>query len=146
MTTQQIILWTCAYLVELVAVIYLTRATVRGVLGALVGGAGAGLLGLGAIVFCERMGWWQVLFAWTAYIMTIFYLGLAVSLTPIDLVTWRLARRFGWRGLAVFTVIDDHRRATALLYRVNVSQVDGVRTGSGSCPRQCRDLSGIVSR
>jgi hypothetical protein len=105
MTTQQIILWTCAYLVELVAVIYFTRATVRRVLGAFVGGAVAGLLGLGAIAFCERMGWWQVLFASTAYIMTIFYLGLAISLTPIYLVTWRLARRFGWRGLAVFTLI-----------------------------------------
>ena len=105
MTTQQIMLWACAYLIELVAVIYFTRATVRRVLGALVGGAVAGLLGLGAIALCERLGWWQVLFAATPYIMMIFYLGLTVSLTPIYLVTWRLARRFGWHGLAVFTLI-----------------------------------------
>lgn len=29
MTRQEIILWTCAYLVELAAVIYLTRASAR---------------------------------------------------------------------------------------------------------------------
>jgi hypothetical protein len=105
MTTQQIILWACAYLIELVAVIYFTRATARRVLGALVGGAVAGLLGLGAIALCGSLGWWQVLFASTPYIMTIFYLGLTISLMPIYLVTWRVARRFGWRGLAVFTGI-----------------------------------------
>ncbi len=105
MTTQQIILWAGAYLIELVAVIYFTRSTGRRVLGALVGGGVAGLLGLGAISLCERLGWWQVLFASTPYIMTIFYLGLTISLTPIYLVTWRLVRRFGWRGLAVFTLI-----------------------------------------
>src|SRR6267143_418142 len=41
MTTQQIILWACAYLVELVAVIYFTRATEWRVVGALAGGAAA---------------------------------------------------------------------------------------------------------
>ena len=47
MTTQQIILWTCAYLIELAVVIYFTRATARRVVGALVGGAVAGCFGLG---------------------------------------------------------------------------------------------------
>jgi len=37
MTTQQIILWTCAYLIEFVAVIYFTRATTRRVMGAMIG-------------------------------------------------------------------------------------------------------------
>lgn len=102
MTTQEIILWTCAYLVELGAVIYFTRATARRVVGALVGGAVAGLLGLGAIVLCEALGWWQVPFASTPSFLPLFYVGLSISLTPIYLVTWRLARRFGWRGLGVF--------------------------------------------
>jgi hypothetical protein len=112
MTTQQIILWACAYLIELVAVIYFTRATVRRVAGALVGGAAAGLLALGAIALCEALGWWQVSFASTLYFLPLFYLCLS-SLTPIYLVTWRLDRRFGWRGLAVFigivTVIGPPR-------------------------------------
>ena len=37
MTTQEILVWTCAYLVELVALVYFTRATTRRVIGALVG-------------------------------------------------------------------------------------------------------------
>jgi hypothetical protein len=102
MTRQQIILWACAYLIELGAVVYFTRATARRVMGALVGGAAAGLLGLGAIALCEALGWWRVPFASTPYFLPLFYLGLSISLTPIYLVTWRLARRFGWRGLAVF--------------------------------------------
>ena len=38
----------------------------------------------------------------TPWYVPLFYLGTAISVTPIYLVTWRLARRFGWRGLAVF--------------------------------------------
>jgi hypothetical protein len=102
MTTQEIILWTCAYLIELCAVIYCTRATVRRVVGAFIGGAVAGLLGMGAIALGEAMGWWHIPFASTASFLPLFYVGLAISLTPIYLVTWRLARRFGWRGPAVF--------------------------------------------
>lgn len=105
MTTQQIILWTSAYLIELVAVIYFTRATPRRVVGAMAGGAAAGLFGLGAIALCESLGWWWVPYASTPYFLALFYLGTSISLTPIYLVTWRLARRFGWRGLAVFTGI-----------------------------------------
>jgi len=102
MTTQQIILWTFAYLIELGAVIYFTRATARRVVAALVGGAAAGLLGLGAIALCEALGWWRIPFGSTPYFLPLFYLGLSISLTPVYLVTWRVARRFGWRGLAVF--------------------------------------------
>jgi hypothetical protein len=102
MTTQQIVLWTSGYLVALVAVIYFTRATTRRVVGALAGGAVAGAAGIGAIALCETLGWWWVPYAPTPYFLALFYLGLSVSLTPIYLVTWRLARRFGWRGLAAF--------------------------------------------
>jgi hypothetical protein len=102
MTTQQIVLWTCAYLIELGVVVYFTRATPRRVMGAVIGGAAAGLLGLGAIALCEALGWWRVPFASTPYFMPLFYFGLSISLTPAYLVTWRLARRFAWRGLAMF--------------------------------------------
>jgi len=113
MSTQQIILWTCGYLVALVAVIYFSRATPRRVLGAIAGGAAAGLLGVSAIALCEALGWWWIPFASTPYFLALFYLGLSISLTPIYPVTWRVARRFGWRGLAVFigivTVIGPPR-------------------------------------
>src|SRR3989442_3409442 len=101
MTTRQPILVTCAYLVELVVVIYFTRATSRRVVGAFAGGAAVGCFGMGAIVLGNALGLWRVPITWTPYFVALFYLGLAISVTPIYLVTWRLARRFGWRGLAV---------------------------------------------
>src|SRR5205823_12116758 len=72
------------------------------VIGAMAGGAAAWLLGVGAIALCNALGWWWIPFASTPYFLALFYLGLSISLTPIYLVTWRLARRFGWHGLAVF--------------------------------------------
>ena len=105
MTTSQIILWTFGYLVALVAVIYFTRATRRRVIGAIAGGAAAALLGVGAIALCRALGWWWVPFAPTLLFHVLFYFGLAISLTPIYPVTWRVARRFGWPGLAIFVGI-----------------------------------------
>ena len=101
MTTQQIILITCLYFVALLIVIYFTRATARRIVGAFGGGAAVGLFGMGAIVFGNAVGLWRVPIVWTPYFLTLFYLGLAISVTPIYLVTWRVVRRFGWRGLAV---------------------------------------------
>jgi len=105
MTTRQLIFVTCAYMVALVFVIYLTKATLRRVVGALAGGAAIGFLGMGAIVLGNTLGVWRVPIFWTPYFLSLFYLGLSISVTPIYLVTWRVARRFGWRGLAVCLVI-----------------------------------------
>jgi hypothetical protein len=93
---------TCLYQAELLVVIYFTRATSRRVVAALAGGAAVGLFGIGAIVLGNTVGLWRVPIFWTPFFLTLFYLGLAISVTPIYLVTWRVARRFGWRGLAVF--------------------------------------------
>jgi hypothetical protein len=101
MTTQQIILFSCGYLVELGAVIYFTRATTRRVMGAMAGGAVAGLFGMGAIALSKFLGWWQIPFASTPFFIPLFYIGVSISLMPVYLVTWRVVRRFGWRGLAV---------------------------------------------
>ena len=97
---------TCAYLVALVVVVYFTRATPRRFVGALGGGAAAGCFGMGAIVAGNASELWRVpIFGTPPYFLPLFYLGLSISVTPIYLVTWRLARRFGWRGLAVFVGI-----------------------------------------
>lgn len=105
MTTRQLIVVTCAYLVELVVVIYFTRPTARRVVGAFAGGAAVGCFGMGAIVLGNALGLWRVPIARTPTFLMLFYFGLVISVTPIYLVTWRLARRFGWHGLAVFIVI-----------------------------------------
>ena len=105
MTTRQLIVVICAYLIELVVVVYFTRATPRRVMGAFAGGATVGCMGMGAIVLGNELGLWRVPIFWTPSFLALFYLGFVISVTPIYLVTWRLARRFGWRGLAVFTCI-----------------------------------------
>ena len=105
MTTQQILLMDCLYLAFLGAVIYFTRATARRIAGALAGGAAAGLLALGAIALGEAQGWWRVPSGSTPYFRLQLYLGLAISMAPTYLIIWRVARRFGWRGLAVFVGI-----------------------------------------
>ena len=101
MTTQQMLLITGLYLAAGIVVTYCTRATARRVVGALVGGATASLMALRVIALCEALGWWHIPFASTPYFVPVLFVGLAISCTPIYLVTWRVARRFGWRGLAV---------------------------------------------
>ena len=101
MTTQQVLLMTFLYLAALVTVTYFTRATARRITGALAGGAVVAFVALRLIALCEALGWWRIPFASTPYFVPVLYLGVAISCTPIYLVTWRVARRFGWRGLAV---------------------------------------------
>jgi hypothetical protein len=102
MTAQQLHLFNCAYVAVLVVVVYFTRPTARRIAGALAGGATLGLVCLGAITLCEALGWWRFTFTWTPFFCLLFYVNLVISGTPIFLITWRLARRFGWPGLAVF--------------------------------------------
>lgn len=100
MTTQPLVLMTSAYLLALIAIVWLTRATRRRVVGALAGGAVSGGVGLVAVVMGEASGWWRVPVVSAPRLLALGYLGFAVSLAPVYLVTWRVARRFGWRGLA----------------------------------------------
>ena len=113
MTTLQILLMACIYLVFLGVLIYFTRATARRVIGALAGGAGAGFVGLGMIALSESQGWWRVPSGSVPYFRLQLFLAFAVSMAPFYLITWRVGRRFGWRGLAVFlgivTVIGPPR-------------------------------------
>ena len=102
MTTQQLHLFNCFYSAVLLVVVYFTRATARRIAGALAGGATLGVVCLAAIALCESLGWWQFTFTWTPLFLLLFYLNLVIAGTPIFLITWRLARRFGWQGLAVF--------------------------------------------
>ncbi|MEP6849465.1 MAG: hypothetical protein ABI999_11460 [Acidobacteriota bacterium] len=102
MTTLEMLVVTGLYMILLVAVIYFTRATLRRVAGAFVGALAASLMALGVIALCEALGLWNIPFEPNLYFLPIFYLGTAITLAPVYLITWRLARRFGWRGLAIF--------------------------------------------
>ena len=102
MTTRELIVATGAYLVALVAVAYFTRATAQRVSGALTGGAVIGLAAIGVTALAQATGWWRVPGFFSPDKLAIYYLGWAISMAPTYLITWRIARRFGRRGLAIF--------------------------------------------
>jgi hypothetical protein len=104
MTTTQLYLFNGIYLVLTVVVAVLTRATGRRIAGALAGGAAAGVVVLGIIALGERVGWWHMAITWRPYFLTLMLIGFTVC-AFIFLITWRIARRFGGRGLAVFLVV-----------------------------------------
>ena len=105
MTTLQLHLFNGLYLALLVVVAFLTRATERRIAGALAGGAAFGMVCLGIIALGEKAGWWHMAITWKPYFLALFFLGFVVSCAPVYLITWRIDRRFGWRGLAVAAVV-----------------------------------------
>lgn len=104
MTIRQLYLFNCLYLVLTAAAAVLTRATPRRIAGALAGAASAGVVLLGVIAFGETAGWWRMAIAWEPYFITLFLLDIALC-AYVFLITWRIARRFGWRGLAVLALL-----------------------------------------
>jgi hypothetical protein len=103
MTTQQLYWFGCLYLAVFVVVALLTRATARRVAGALAGSAIVGVVGLGNFALGEKLGLWQFAISWEPYFLTLLLVVFTIC-GFIYLVTWRIARRFGWRGLAAVVI------------------------------------------
>src|SRR5436305_3951314 len=105
MTTQELHLFNGIYLVLLVAAAVFTRATARRIAGALTGGATVSVVLLGIIALGEVVGWWHMAITWEPYFLALLLIDCAISAAFIYLITWRIARRFGWRGLAVAAAV-----------------------------------------
>ncbi len=103
-TKQQLYLFSCLYLVILAVVVVLTRATLRRIAGALTGAAVAGVAGLGIVAIGESAGWWHMAMTWEPYFLTLMWIAMTLC-GFIFLITWRIARRFGGRGLAVVAFV-----------------------------------------
>lgn len=104
MTIQQIYLFTGLYLVLLAVVSVLTRATPRRIVGALAGAAVAGVALPGIVAIGESAGWWHFVITWEPFFLTLMCIG-TIPCGFIFLITWRIARRFGGRGLAVVVFV-----------------------------------------
>jgi hypothetical protein len=104
MTTSHLIQVTSLYLVLFVGVAYLTRARVPRIAGAICGGAVFGAVALFAIALGEAQGWWRLPMPDSLHFRSLLWLGVAGSCAPVYLITWRVARRFGGRGLAMFAL------------------------------------------
>lgn len=103
MTQQQIYLFGFAYLVLLIVVVVLTRATLRRIAGAVIGGVIAMAVLLGVFVLGQSAGLWHMVLPSEPS-----YLAMALIATVpsgfVFLLTWRIARRFGGRGLLVAAI------------------------------------------
>lgn len=104
MTTTQLHIFNALYLLFFVVVAVLTRATARRIAGAIAGGAAFGVVALGIIALGEKVGWWHMAITWEPYFLTVLWIDFAVC-GFLYLITWRIARRFGWRGLAVVVAV-----------------------------------------
>jgi hypothetical protein len=103
MTIGQLYLFNGLYLTLLVVVAVVTRATTRRIVGALGGGLAVGLAGLAIIALGEKAMWWHQIITWRPYFLALLVLNGVLS-AFIFLITWRIARRFGWRGLFVAAI------------------------------------------
>ena len=72
--------------------------------GALAGGAVFGVVALGIIALGGEVGWWRMAITWEPHFVTLMLIDFALC-AYVYLITWRIARRFGWRGLAVVLVV-----------------------------------------
>jgi len=104
MTTQQLHLFNGLGLVILVVVAVLTRATARRILGAVGGATAFGIVGLGILALGENVDWWHMAITWKPYFLSLLLLDFALC-AFIYLLTWRVARRVGGRGLATVAVV-----------------------------------------
>jgi len=103
-TTRQLYLFGGLYLVILVVVAVLTRATPRRIAGALLGGAVASVALLGIVAIGENVGWWRMATSWEPYFLILVWAS-TIPCGFVFLITWRIARRFGGRGLAVAALV-----------------------------------------
>ncbi len=106
MTASQLLLLTGLYLAAFVVVAYFTRPSLRRIFGACAGGAVFGVVGVSAVALGEAQGWWRIPKGNASQFQFLFWLATSVSVIPVYLITWRVARRFGSRGLAVCTLVS----------------------------------------
>jgi hypothetical protein len=105
MTTQQLHLFNGIGLLMLVVVAVLTRATWPRIVGALAGGAAFTVVTLAILRLGEDVGWWHMVIQWQPFHLTLLFIDFALPAAYLNLITWRIARRFGSRGLAVATAV-----------------------------------------
>jgi len=102
-TPQQLYLFNGLYLTLTVVVAVLTHAGARRIRGALAGGLAVGVAGLGIIALGEKAGWWHQVITWEPYFLALLVVNGALC-AFVFLITWRIARRFGGRGLGLAAI------------------------------------------
>jgi hypothetical protein len=102
---QLLLVASVVYLAFLVATIHFTRATVRRVLAAVVGGVAVAVVGVGVEVVCQALGFWHYPSDDTGRGPLLMYPVIVLMWAVLSLIGWRVLRRFGWRGEVVFLTV-----------------------------------------
>lgn len=97
---------TIGTLIALIIIIYFTHATRRRIAGALVGGLVVGLLSIFIDFIASSLGFWYYPGSTTGYAPLGYYIPVILFYgAGIALIGWRINRRFGIKGLAVFIIL-----------------------------------------
>jgi hypothetical protein len=64
------------------------------------------VVALGIIAIGEEVGWWHMAITWKPCFLVLLLIDFALPCGAICLITWRVVRRFGWRGLAAVVVVS----------------------------------------
>jgi hypothetical protein len=105
----QFLIGYCLMLMILAGAIYLTRAPVRRVGGALAGGVLFTSVYLWVNQFASSMGWRRSIYSSVRDPMALLPKWILLchgtcSFAVLILIGWRVGRRFGWKGQALFTI------------------------------------------
>jgi serine/threonine protein kinase len=99
----QFVLYSCANLAALGFAVYLSRATLRRLLGTLAGAAAFTFVGSELARVAHSLGWWRyALSDITPLPLTLLELNVLFYAALLALINWRVNRRFGWRGQLIF--------------------------------------------
>jgi hypothetical protein len=98
MSETQLYAFSALALAISLAAALLTRATLRRIGGAMTGAGAAGVVLLGVVALGERVGVWHMAIDWRPYVLALMLINIALC-AYVFLITWRIARRFGWPGL-----------------------------------------------
>src|SRR5262245_28012127 len=105
MTTSLLLSVTGVYLVGLAVLAYLTRATPRRFFGAVGGGLAVAVVGVGVEVLFQTLGFWHYPSVDQRYGPVLMYPLVLLMWAGYSLIGWRVTRRFGWRGQALFLTL-----------------------------------------
>lgn len=104
MTVKQLLIGIAAYLVLSIIVAILTRATWKRIAGSVAGSTAIGPALLPLIALFHRMGLWHFNMSWEPYFLALMVASGSVCFF-MYLLTWRIERKWGWRGLAVVLLV-----------------------------------------
>src|SRR5215510_8740940 len=104
MTEHQLYIFSVLALVLSIVAAFFTRATLRRIVGAMAGAAAGGIILPVVIAVGETTHVWHMAIDWRPYMLALLIINVVLC-AYVFLITWRIARRFGWRGLLMVGVV-----------------------------------------